>query len=295
MTVRVLDPAALRSLPDHAADSLLTLPPRVPAPEAWCDAVRVLKPGGHVLVLATPATHDLITLGLRLAGFEIRDLIAWLHDAPEAGLHPALTPITMARKPLVGTVAENILTHGTGGLNIDGCRVATSDNLNGGAYAADGGRKAMPGDEREGAALGMFQAGKTAEREFVQPEGRWPANVLHDGSERVLGLFPTTSSGTGAVKRSSSKDGAGNTGSAYGAESRAAGTPMICYGDSGSAARFFHTVEDATDPCPLPLLRYLVRLVTPPGGTVLDPFAATDRVGQAATEEGCAALLVSPP
>lgn len=290
MPVRVLDPTALRTLPDPA-DSLVTLPPCVPQPEAWTDVARALKPGAHALVLAAPSTHDLITLGLRLAGFEIRDLIAWLYDDPTAPLQPALTPIVVARCPLEGTVAQNVLTHGTGALHIDACRVPH--------ITVEGGNLALNPHLR--ASINGGNGGNIfpteTERRVVMPHsaGRWPANVIHDGSERVLDLFPTTSSGTGAVKRSSSKDGAGNTGAAYGAESRPAGTPMICYGDTGSAARFFHTVATAGDPCPLPLLRYLVRLVTPPGGTVLDPFAATDRVGQAATEEGCAALLVSPP
>ncbi|KVL59280.1 hypothetical protein WT01_15745 [Burkholderia cepacia] len=245
-------------------------------------------------------------------------------------LKPAHEPICVARKPLVGTVAANVLQHGTGALNIDACRIETIDNLNGGAYAKEGGRavsQSLHGDS------GMNQPGKTTGREFVQPLGRWPANVIHDGSDEVLvafGQFGEKASGSGAVKRASSADGHGNAGSAYGAESRPAGTPMISYGDTGSAARFFYcakasradrnagcdelpdqkggmnsntsgqhiTRRDGWEPEPVKnnhptvkpteLMAYLCRLVTPPGGVVLDPFMGSGSTGKACAREGFA-------
>lgn len=204
-------------------------------------------------------------------------------------LKPAHEPICVARKPLIGTVAANVQQHGTGALNIDGCRVETTENLNGGAYAKNGSDR-HDGDEnwrykREGGA-----------GEFVQPQGRWPANVIHDGSEEVVSLFPQTSSGTGAVKRVSAAENEGNRGSALGAESRPAGTEMICYGDSGSAARFFYCAKTSKSERglgnihptvkPLVLMRYLCRIVTPPGGVVLDPFTGSGTTGIAAMREG---------
>lgn len=128
--------------------------------------------------------------------------------------------------------------------------------------------------------------------------GRWPANLVHDGSEEVLAAFPRTASGTGAVKKATAS---GHRGNAYGAESRPAGTPNVEYGDEGSAARFFYTAKaDSNDRVgskhptvkPVKLMRWLCRLVTPKGGTILDPFAGTGTTGEAAWREGFNAILI---
>lgn len=197
------------------------------------------------------------------------------------------------------TVAENVLQHGTGAINVDGCRVETSESLNGGAYAQNGARVAMAGDERTGAALGMFQPGKTTEKEFAQPVGRWPANIVHDGSEEVLAAFPDTQSGVLAAGTIRSTDN-----QIYGKDLRRAGDPATfrdAGGDSGSAARFFYTAKaDAEDRLgskhptvkPLDLMQWLVRLVTPRKGIVLDPFAGTGTTGEAAWREGMNAILI---
>lgn len=102
---------------------------------------------------------------------------------------PALTTIYMARMPMGGTVANTALQHGTGSLNIKGTRLGTQDNLNGGAYS-DGGRGLLPGDNREGAAAGMYrEGGGRLPGQFQQPQGRWPANVIlqHKPGCRVVG------------------------------------------------------------------------------------------------------------
>jgi len=213
-------------------------------------------------------------------------------------LKPALEPITVARKPLIGTVAENVLAHGTGALNVDGCRVAT------------------------GEALGRFNNARTEGSSYiVQREaglidnsnglGRWPANLIHDGSEEVVGLFPDTKGGT-AVRRNSG-------GHTFGGIFPKPPMDDLGYGDSGSAARFFYcakasakdrdegvagvaggmsgrrdgsmgsiTMRKNTHPTvkPTDLMRYLCRLVTPPGGTVLDPFMGSGSTGKAAMLEG---------
>jgi DNA modification methylase len=213
-------------------------------------------------------------------------------------LKPAQEPICLARKPLVGTVAANVLQHGTGALNIDGCRVETADDLNGGAYAEVGGR-GVSGSLHAGS--GMNVAGKTVGKEFVQPPGRWPANVIHDGSDEVSAAFPRTSSGKPGIKRATGSDMEGNRGAALGAESRPAGTQMGGFGDDGSAARFFYSAKaDADDRLgskhptvkPVDLMRWLVRLVTPPGGLVLDPFAGSGSTGMACMAEGFDCILI---
>lgn len=204
-------------------------------------------------------------------------------------LKPACEPIVLARKPLAATVAATVLLHGTGALNIDGCRIE------GGA-----------GGERDGEASAVRRYADHGSTNFAptpgprggDAKGRWPANVIHDGSAEVVDAFPDTASGTGAVKRASAE---GYQGNALGKESRPAGTPMISHGDAGSAARFFYSAKaDAADRCgskhptvkPIDLMAYLVRLVTAKGGTVLDPFAGSGSTGMACLREGFDCVLI---
>ncbi len=154
--------------------------------ELWTQVLRVLKPGGHLLAFSGTRTYHRMGCAIEDAGFDVRDQIGWAygsgfpksHNAGHgwgSALKPAWEPIVLARKQLIGTIAENVAEYGTGAINIDGCRVDTADNLSGGAYTGsqrhDGtknwryknggaGRSPLPGDEREGAALGMFQPGK---------------------------------------------------------------------------------------------------------------------------------------
>jgi DNA modification methylase len=172
-------------------------------------------------------------------------------------LKPALEPITMARKPLIGTVAENVLTHGTGAINVDGCRIETSENLNGGAYAKNPTARSEMWGEDAGNSYRRGGAG-----DFVQPTGRFPANLIHDGSEEVTGLFPGDGDKSAArffyqAKASKSDRGAGNV---------------------------HPTVK------PLDLMCYLVRLVCRPGGIVLDPFMGSGTTILAARSLGMRAI-----
>jgi DNA modification methylase len=205
-------------------------------------------------------------------------------------LKPAIEPIFMGQKPFSeASGTANILRHGTGAINIDGCRVGDADTRN----LKKGGANDFPHEDDSWTPTGVLVG---------SANGRWPANLIHDGSEEVVAAFPDgLVSGTGAIKRQSSADNKGNAGAAFGAESRPAGTPMISHGDSGSAARFFYSAKaDADDRIgskhptvkPIDLMRYLVRLVTPPGGTVLDCFAGTGTTGEAAWREGMRAILV---
>lgn len=221
-------------------------------------------------------------------------------------LKPAWEPICVARKPLVGTVAANVLAHGTGALNIDGCRVPTDDDLNGGAYSAE--RKPS---ESEWVKHGGTIHNSTG-RDYVQPVGRWPANLIHDGSDEVLAAFPNApgqqadESRTAPSSKTSNVYGRMNRVGEPSADSDNEGAvgfkmkPGARRLDSGSAARFFYCAkadkddrgEGNTHPTvkPAALMQYLCRLVTPPGGTVLDPFAGSGSTLLAADREGFHAI-----
>jgi DNA modification methylase len=194
-------------------------------------------------------------------------------------LKPAWEPIVLARKPLSeSSIAANVLRHGTGGINVDGCRVEANESterpsgVNGNIYGAD---------NRQGMIRGSNL-------------GRWPANLIHDGSEEVVREFPE-SQVSGAAKNGNPVQ---RKGGAWGGLDHIDNLPP---NDSGSAARFFYTAKADSDDRlgsrhptvkPLDLIQYLVRLVTPKGGLVLDPFAGTGTTGEAAFREGFQAALI---
>jgi DNA modification methylase len=235
-------------------------------------------------------------------------------------IKPAHEPICLARKPLIGTVAENVLEWGTGGINIGGCRVGTEDNLNGGAYAKEGNRK----ESQSLNSGGMNATGKTVGHDFIQPSGRFPANFIHDGSDEVVGLFPNAGSGnnTGAYNYNGREYNNKETSMFNGDKPVAPSN----YNDSGSAARFFYCAKASKrdrdegldgfalgDPPasarrkpaegrknalglpranhhptvkPTDLMQYLCRLITPPNGLIIDPFMGSGSTGKAAMYEG---------
>ena len=193
-------------------------------------------------------------------------------------LKPAHEPIVVARKPLIGTVAENVLTHGTGALNIDGCRIGTD----GGTAGATSG----PSD-------GIYGNGLNGQ--FSQPVaglGRWPANVILDESQAAA---LDAQSGV-SVSRAGGSSGTTFTVNGEGAKDRT--DDRGGHNDSGGASRFFYVakaskkerpnVNGVAHPTvkPMALMQYLVRLVTPPGGTVLEPFAGSGTTIEAALNEG---------
>lgn len=204
-------------------------------------------------------------------------------------LKPAWEPIVLARKPLIGTVVENVLTHGTGALNIDGCRVH-ADDAQGGSYTV---KRLKPGATLDKTG-GNWRPEEGPEYHGEMKPGRWPANVIHDGSDEVLAAFP---------------DAPGQQGRLTGDEERRASVYGKYAGvsaheprnDTGSAARFFYSAKaDADDRAaskhptvkPVDLMAYLVRLVTPKGGVVLDPFAGSGTTGEACIREGMHAVLI---
>jgi DNA modification methylase len=202
-------------------------------------------------------------------------------------LKPAIEPICVARKPLDGTVAANVLKHGTGAINIDACRVGS--DVVGWGGARGGSDDATQSQGRN------YRLGEGEARPAV---GRWPANIIHDGSDEVLQAFPESAGQQGDVRGNEpSHTGDENT-ACYGEFGR---SPFAKRNDTGSAARFFYAAKadkqgrmGSKHPTvkPVDLKRYLVRLVTPPGGVVLDPFAGTGTTGQAAFLEGFRAVLV---
>lgn len=381
---------SMRSMAENSVDSIVTDPPYeigfmgkkwdstgiANNVELWREALRVLKPGGHLLSFSGARTYHRMTCAIEDAGFDIRDQIMWVYGSgfpkslnigkaidgyitngksdslslkvvnetrpgeahirptstnghrgivgsadagqsvkrntpatPEGeqwdgwgtALKPAHEPICVARKPFSGTVANNILAHGTGAMNIDGCRVAgeSTKRDNHGGTGDPTQLRTGNGDD--------FTSGSDA--------GRWPANLIHDGSDEVLASFPNAKGQQGAI---SGNEPSNKTNGIYGAFSgRNEAAPRD---DTGSAARFFYCAKTSrkdrhegmqspgaqfshgstlrkventetvgnNHPTvkPTDLMRYLCRLVTPPGGTVLDPFMGSGSTGKAAMREG---------
>ncbi len=383
----------MKTMADNSVDAVVTDPPYglsfmgkkwdydVPSVEIWAECLRVLKPGGHLLAFAGTRTQHRMAVRIEDAGFEIRDMIAWVYGSgfpksrnicldmdkmeghgnrghriavanrhhPDGtfepngeqlapyepktdsarqwqgwgtALKPALEPITVARKPLIGTVAENVLTHGTGGINVDGCRVGT-EIITQRLATVEGGKSIGA------AVVGVKQK---ATGETTTTIGRWPANLIHDGSDEVVGLFPDNVKG-GTWNRTAGARHFNNDGEPTGYQTSG------CDASSGSAARFFYCakankkdrdegcdgLEAVNDtalgnglgrvcakcgakqlkPCdcgapwilpprrnnhptvkPTDLMRYICRLVTPPSGVVLDPFMGSGSTGKATALEG---------
>jgi DNA modification methylase len=216
-----------------------------------------------------------------------RDITAPATDAARqwagwgTALKPACELIVLARKPLSeGTVAANVLRWRTGAINVDGCRVEAAN-----------GDEPMGWESPRG---GIWKTDSNADAALIpNGKGRWPANVAHDGSDEVTAVFPDARSAGDYPSDSTTRNAA-----VYG---KLDGQQGPLYGDTGSAARFFYTAKaDADDRLgskhptvkPLDLMQWLVRMVTPKGGTVLDPFAGTGTTGEAAIREGMRAVLI---
>jgi site-specific DNA-methyltransferase (adenine-specific) len=366
----------MATMADNSVDAIVTDPPYglsfmgknwdhgVPGEAFWREALRVAKPGAHLLAFGGTRTFHRLAVAIEDAGWEIRDtigmphesgdrgdcpwLLAWVYGSgfpksldvskaidkaagaerevvgkkdnkgrapgniaciglnvdpegdpitapatPEAqqwsgwgtALKPAWEPVIMARKPLEGTVAANVLEYGTGAINVDGCRVRIQESLP--SYTVGPKQGAGQGLNPRFTRRNQQARADSGDNPRYDPSGRWPANLIHDGSDEVVGLFPVTTSGD----RKPTNNNNGN-----GWKNSCQQTLNKFAGDSGSAARFFYCAkaskadrgEGNTHPTvkPTDLMRYLCRLVTPPGGIVLDPFMGSGSTGKAAILEG---------
>jgi site-specific DNA-methyltransferase (adenine-specific) len=299
----------------------------VPGVEFWSEMLRVAKPGAHLLAFGGTRTHHRMMCAIEDAGWELRDTIMWVYgsgfpkshnlgDGRGTALKPAWEPIIMARKPLVGTVAATVKRYGTGVLNIDLSRVPATGESKSREHESAAGRMDA-GATSIMATSGCFRGG--------DPLGRWPANLIHDGSDEVLAAFPSAPGQQGDLRRQSHTAPIGNAFGQWG--------PKLAHAarieNDKSAARFFYCAkasrkdrDEGLDDLPLKpdgmisntsgqhitrrdggapglvhnhhptvkpteLMRYLVRLVTPPGGTILDPFCGSGSTGKAAVLEWC--------
>ena len=345
----------LPTLADNSIDAIVTDPPYelgfmgktwdnsgiAYSLELWQQCLRVLKPGGHLLAFSGSRTYHRMVVSIEDAGFEIRDMISWISnktfpkslnigktidkiaeadtkkwDGWGTGLKPTVEPIVMARKPVEGTVANNVLTYGTGGLNIDASRIGTNAND---LAELNRGNKRPIGDNYHEITSFKIQCD---DRESKNAQGRWPANLILD--EYTAELLDQQS---GQIKGGTwnNTDGArhfDNKGKPTSYETKGKDNSV------GGASRFFyvakaskrdrneglddldaqrHSDRELADGVggnnprnrtnqakqnfhptvkPTTLMEYLINLVTPPNGTVLDPFTGSGSTGKAAILQG---------
>jgi DNA modification methylase len=371
-------------LEPESVDAIVTDPPYglsfmgknwdhgIPGIPFWQEALRVAKPGAHLLAFGGTRTFHRLTCAIEDAGWEIRDTLMWVYGSgfpksldigkavdklqgnereivgktsvcgtfkqeyqvkqgyrPESNfsgyagerngafrtkgtsewegfgtaLKPSWEPIILARKPLIGTVAENVLKHGTGGINIDGCRVG----IEGATKRSEQSPYPKKENGKEDRSGSWARTGH--EIEHID-KGRFPANLIHDNSPEVVGCFPETGVSKGGGGKKScvwQKSTEQNKNKDYG--------EYTGFLDTGSATRFFkscpYTTEDIAEykriayfakaskrdrnggrvknnhPTvkPTALMRYICKLITPPGGAILDPFMGSGSTGKAAHRE----------
>ena len=285
--------------------------------ETWADVLRVLKPGGYLLAFASTRGFGRMSVAIEDAGFITHPFVAWIFATgfPKAtrvdaegyegfryggqALKPAIEPIYMGQKPfekgLTGT--ENVLRWGTGALNIAACRVG-ADAISTHSRGSNGAFPKRP-TETSAEESGRKQD-QRAGLDHSDRIGRWPANLVLSDDPEVMEAFPAEAGGYDkrvGMEPGTRPGGFGNVGHEKGADK----PNGALYGDSGSAARFFYTSKADQDDRlgskhptvkPLDLMQWLVRLVTPRGGTCLDPFAGTGTTGEAAWREGMRAILI---
>ena len=307
-------------------------------PETWELALKLLKPGGHLLAFSASRNYHRMAVAIEDAGFEIRDQIMWIYGSgfPKShnigkqigdedfgwgtALKPAHEPIVLARKPISEkSIADNVLKWGTGGINIDGCRIEGNDakypdtnpdfkdvgakskeaigidKLSFGQTENVKRKRANRNPRTDESVFNKSTTGfKSETQEFADadPRGRFPANIIHDGSDVVQDIFPNTKTTYVSKHHANNR----TTESAVGDLGHPGNQG---FDDEGSASRYFYCPKTSkserhnsaiknTHPTvkPVELMKYLCRLVTPKGGTVLDPFMGSGSTGMAAKDEG---------
>ena len=246
----------------------------VPGVEFWREALRVAKPGAHLVAFGGTRTYHRLACAIEDAGWEIRDCLSWLygsgfpksHNGPWGGtaLKPAWEPIILARKPLVGTVAANVTQYGTGGLNVDGCRIGTD------AVTVNNYRDGKDFTSWSGSRAGMSYETRIS-------TGRWPANVcLDEDAAAMLGepsRFFYTAKASGREREA-------------GLEGMPQRPSYMVENGSKTAAAANGVRNHHPTVKPIALMRWICRLVTPPNGLILDPFTGSGTTGCAAVLEG---------
>jgi DNA modification methylase len=215
-----------------------------------------------------------------------------------SALKPAAEMIVLARRPLSeGTVAANVLKWGTGAINVDGCRIH-ADDAQGGNYTVT---RLKPGATLNKTGGNWRPEDSGVEYHGEMKPGRWPANLIHDGSEEVVAAFPDVHRQDPATRARKTDSESKNAFHGLNEFSKEAGNGGGYDDSSASAARFFYTAKADSDDRlgsrhptvkPLDLMQYLVRLITPPRGTCIDPFAGSGTTGEAAFREGMHAVLI---
>ena len=288
----------LKRIDDNSVDSVVTDPPygisllghswdyQLPSIDIWRECLRVLKPGGHLLSFSSARTYHRMAICIEDSGFEIRDQIMWVYGQgmPKGkNLKPAHEPICVARKPFKGTAKANVALHGTGNLNVDDCRVPCNQ----------GDKPTFPEGEysTDTTVGGIRPETRTSDPD---PGTRWPANIIHDGSDPVVEMFPEKAGALFTAKRTVATTG--GSGNSLMGKAREVGEGNGAVDAPGSAARFFwcakpsrtERAEASKHPTvkPIKLMNYLVRLATPTGGVVLDPFMGSGTTGVAAINGG---------
>jgi site-specific DNA-methyltransferase (adenine-specific) len=301
----------LKKLPENSIDSVVTDPPYelgfmgkswdnsgiANNVELWEEVLRVLKPGGHMLAFSGTRTYHRMVSAIEDAGFEIRDMINWTygsgfpknHDIGKkveqykgfgTALKPSHEPIVLARKPVEGTIADNVLIYGTGAINIDDSRIDTN-----GEKLDVGGR----GKHNRGEGYGFQPMG---DYEIPEGQGRYPANTILAADEEVAALFPNDNSRyfqqieyDPIIYQAKAGKKERNKGLEEFEEE------IVNDGrdkDIDNPYQRGTTLRKNTHPTvkPIKLMEYLVKLITPPGGVVLDPFAGSGTTLIAAKTQG---------
>lgn len=294
----------LTDIPDNSIDAIVTDPPYglsfmgkkwdydVPSVEIWREALRVLKPGGHLLSFGGTRTYHRMVVNIEDAGFEIRDQIQWLYGSgfPKSlnlkdeykgwgtALKPANEPIVLARKPPEKglTIAQNVQKWGCGAINIDGSRVGNevikSAQIDTSAW--------------HGNSFGAKPQKQTGQ--IKEYEGRWPANVILDETAAEMldeQVNDNVSRFFYVAKTSKRERNAGLEGMPESQNHSGHGSGL---GNAPTIDGIRHTPEKNNHPTvkPIKLMSYLIKLITPSNGTVLDPFMGSGSTGVACKQLG---------